>query len=97
MTPTTMPRVLSLAELRTLCTKESDTTYRYWIDKVSRSRVHIGCMARDAYGFEGKAYAVLPCYPYAGTTQRIVLDPMRVDGDAIADPGLRRLLGTVTP
>ena len=80
-------RVLALDNLREMCKAASGTAHRYWIEKVSRSRVHVGYSNPNEYGSESPMFAVLPCYPSPwsqdGTDNpRVVLDVTRVLHDS---------------
>lgn len=56
-------RMLALDNLRAMCEEASGMCHRFWIEKVSRSRVHIGYSNPDEYGNENPMYAVLPSFP----------------------------------
>ena len=81
-----MYRVVSLDNLVAMCEAASGTCHRYWIAKVSRSRVHVGYSNPDEYGNEAPMYAILPCFPsgWPGDAEnpRVLIHCMRVIGDS---------------
>lgn len=92
-------RIVSLANLHAMCSFLSSLTYKFQIEKVTRSRVHVSHIRP---GFDSQGYqtedifvvAVFPCYPstWAGDEEnpRVVLDIMRVlyeDTDRDYDAG----------
>ena len=54
--------VVELSNLETMCKHVSETCHRYWIEKVTPNRVHIGYSNPDEYGNECPMFAVFPCY-----------------------------------
>ncbi len=56
-------RILALDNLREMCEAASGTSHRYWIETVSRSRVHIGYSNPDEWGAENPMFAVFPSFP----------------------------------
>ena len=57
-------RVVSLENLKAMCEERSGCyCHKYWIEKVSRSRVHVGYSNEDEYANSHPMYAVFPCYP----------------------------------
>ncbi len=68
-----------------MCEDASGFCHRYWIEKVSRSRIHVGYSNPDEYGSESPMYAVLPCFPSTWSDDkdnpRVLVDIMRVIGD----------------
>jgi len=78
-------RMLALDNLRAMCEHVSGTCHRYWIEKVSRSRVHVGYSNPDEYGHENEMYLVLPSFPSPWPEDkdnpRVLVEPMRVIND----------------
>ena len=79
-------RVVALVNLEAMCENASGICHRFWIDKVSRSRVHVAYSNPDEYGTESPMVAIFPCYPSGWDgdedhNPRVVLDIMRVIGD----------------
>ena len=81
-----MYRVVSLDNLVAMCEAASGTCHRYWIAKVSRSRVHIGYSNPDEYGGDAPMFAILPCFPsgWPGDAEnpRVLIHCMLVVGDS---------------
>ena len=80
-------RVVSLDNLAAMCEEASGFCHRYWIEKASRSRVHVGYSNPDEYGNEAPMYAVLPCFPSPwgdrdADNPRVLIHCMRVIGDS---------------
>ena len=79
-------RMLALDNLRAMCEEASGVCHRYWIEKVSRSRVHVGYSNPDEYGHENPMYAVLPSFPSSWPQDdrdnpRVLVEIMRVIND----------------
>lgn len=78
-------RVVHLSNLKAMCARVSWVCHRYWVKKVSRSRVHVCYSNPDEYGSEHVMTAVFPCYPngFADNEDNpnIVLDILRVFND----------------
>lgn len=78
-------RVVALENLAAICDLHSMICHRYWIEKVTRSRVWVGYSNPDEYGSESPMFAIFPIYPsqYPGDEEnpRVVLDIMRVIND----------------
>ncbi len=78
-------RMLALDNLRAMCETASGMCHRYWIEKVSRSRVHIGYSNPDEWANENPMYAVLPCFPSSWQQDRgnprVLVEIMRVIND----------------
>lgn len=79
-------RVLALDNLRAMCKHASGMSHTFWIDKVSRSRIHVGYSNPSEYGTPSPVYAVLPCYPSpwpgdsdrSNPNPRVILDIARI-------------------
>ena len=86
-----MYRVVSLDNLVAMCEAASGTCHRYWIEKVSRSRVHVGYSNPDEYGGDAPMYAILPCFPSGwpgdADNPRVLIRCMRVVGDSWTGEG----------
>ena len=81
-------RLLALKNLRIMCEHASGVCHRYWIEKVTRSRVHIGYSNPDEYAHESPMFAVLPCFPSGdGDNPSVVVDVMRVLHDTDGGEG----------
>lgn len=80
----TSVRMLALENLRAMCENASGVCHRYWIEKVSRSRVHIGYSNPDEYAHESPMFAVLPVIPssFPGDSPRVIVQVLRVIHDA---------------
>lgn len=80
-------RVVSVANLRAMCVRASGMVHRYWVEKVSRSRLWVGYSNPDEWAAEHPMFAIFPCYPNsaAGDGGRenlvAVLDFLRVVND----------------
>ncbi len=78
-------RMLALDNLRAMCEEASGTCHRYWIEKVSRSRVHVGYSNPDEWANENPMYLVLPSFPSPWPEDkgnpRVLVEPMRVIND----------------
>lgn len=78
-------RMLALDNLRAMCEHVSGTCHRYWIEKVSRSRVHVGYSNPDEWANENPMYIVLPSFPSLWPEDkdnpRVLVEPMRVIND----------------
>lgn len=79
-------RMLALDNLRAMCEAASGMCHRYWIEKVSRSRVHVGYSNPDEYGNENPMYVVLPSFPSPWPDDnrdnpRVLVETMRVIND----------------
>lgn len=75
--------MVALENLRAMCEHVSGTCHRYWIEKVSRSRVHVGYSNPDEYGHESPMFAVFPCYPSDDADNpHVVLDYLNVVHDS---------------
>lgn len=81
-------RIVAVANLRAMCERMSGVCHRYWVEKVSRSRVWVAYSNPNEYAVENPMYAVFPCYPNAfeGEGDRenplVVLDFLRVINDS---------------
>jgi hypothetical protein len=77
-------RVVARANLDAMCKYTSGMCHRYWIEKVTRSRVHVGYSNPDEYANEAPVYAVFPCYPSAWPDDKdnphVVLECIRLYG-----------------
>jgi hypothetical protein len=77
-------RMVALENLKAMCERASGTCHRYWIEKVTRSRVWVGYSNPNEYGTEQPFYAVFPSYPSSWREDednpRVVLDCLRIVG-----------------
>ena len=56
-------RVVSLSNLKAMCDYHSAVAHRYWIEKVTRSRVWVGYSNPDEYGTDRPIFAIFPSFP----------------------------------
>jgi hypothetical protein len=81
----TTTRVVSLENLKAMCSHVSGHGHRFSVTKVSRSRVHVEYSNPDEYGRDHPETAVYPCYPNPalgnGDNPYVVFDCMRVLND----------------
>ena len=83
-----MQRVVLLENLHAMCKHVSVVAHRFWVEKVTRSRVHVGYSNPDECGSEHPMYAVFPCYPgYENDNPHIVMDLQRVIRDTLDGDG----------
>jgi len=75
-------RVVALSNLEAMCKRHSGTSHGYWVEKVTKNRVHVGYSNPDEWGPRNPMFAVYPCYPAAfGDSVMVVLDIVRVVND----------------
>ena len=75
-------RVVALSNLEAMCERQSGVCHRYWVEKVTKNRVHVGYSNPDEYGGEDPMFAVYPCYPATfGDSVMVVLDIVKVVHD----------------
>jgi len=88
-----MLRVVSRKTLEAICGDVSGMAHRFWVERVTRSRVHVGYSNPDEWGNEFPMIAVFPCYPSCwpgdGDNPRVVLDFLNVLHDSWNDEGWR--------
>lgn len=93
-------RVVALENLNAMCAYITTPTHRWYIEKISRSRVHIGYYYPrfNEHGYEmsdGETVFVLPCYPssWPGDTDnpRVVMHCLRTLGDPEGEEDWDRL------
>lgn len=81
----TTVRLVALENLKAMCEHVSGTCHRYWVERVTRSRVWVGYSNPNEYGSERPMFAVLPCFPsdFADDAEnpRVLLDPLRIVHD----------------
>lgn len=84
-------RVVALSNLAAMTIEVSGEANKYWIEKVSRSRVWVGYSNANEYGVERPFFGVYPCYPNPWGevgNPYVVLDLIRIAGnDKRDDPG----------
>lgn len=83
-------RLVALDNLEAMCAHVSGTCHRYWIEKVTRSRVWVGYSNPNEYGTEHPFFVVFPAYPSdwcdddarrndtGKSNPRVVLDCLRI-------------------
>lgn len=76
-------RVVSLANLKAMCSHVSGTCHRFSVVKESKSRIHVEYSNPDEYGSDNPMIAVFPCFP-SGEEENpnVVLEYMRIVGDS---------------
>jgi hypothetical protein len=81
-----MVRIVALENLSAMCEHISSTCHRYWIEKVTRSRVWIGYSNPNEYGTEYPIFCVFPCFPSSWhldkDNPRVLLDILRIVNDS---------------
>lgn len=81
-------RVVAVTNLRAMCVRASGMAHRYWVEKVTRSRVWVGYSNPDEWGAEHPMFAIFPCYPNLTANDNgwenlvAVLDFMRIVHDS---------------
>lgn len=75
-------RVVSRNLLEAMLQRESMIAHRYWIQSVSDRYVTVCYSNPDEYGYERRAYIMLPCYNYNAMVRvkAVVLDVYKVWG-----------------
>jgi hypothetical protein len=82
----TFVRLVALENLEAMAERVSGFVHRYWIEKLTPTRVTVGYSNPDEYGRESPMYAVFPCYPSRWPEDhdnpRVVLRILRVMRDS---------------
>ena len=78
-------RIVALVNLQAMCESLSGVSHRFWVEKMTRSRVWVGYSNPDEHGAEHPMYAVYPAFPSLWPEDqenpRVVLDAMRIVND----------------
>lgn len=56
-------RLVALDNLRAMCDRQSSMCHRFWVEKVTRSRVHVAYSNPNEYGSDPPVIAVFPAIP----------------------------------
>lgn len=75
-------RIVHLDNLRAMCEHHSGMCHRYWIERVTPSRVTLGYSNPDEWGAARPVFARFPIVPLYPDTVCVLLSPLWVSGGA---------------